>query len=260
MSGQSISFREQGATAWVTLDRPDYGNAPTEEMAESLCQICLELRQNDGIRVILITGAGNDFCVAVPTRRQVLDSEATPLEQGRIARLRVAAAAADIEKPVIAVVNGGAIGQGLELALACDLRIASEEARFGMPHGAVGMLPFDGGTQRLPRVVGQARALELLLTGREVDAREAAAMGLVHQVVPAGELAGAAQALADRVAACAPVAVRYAKEAVRQGAEMALEAGLRLEADLNIMLHSTEDRAEGIRSFRERREARFQGA
>ena len=260
MSGQSISFREQGATAWVTLDRAEYGNAPTEEMAESLCQICLELRQNDRVRVILITGAGNEFCVAVPTRRQVLDSEATPLKQGRIARLRVAAAAADIEKPVIAVVNGGAIGQGLELALACDLRIASEEARFGMPHGAVGMLPFDGGTQRLPRVVGQARALELLLTGREVDAREAAAMGLVHQVVPAGELAGAAQALADRVAACAPVAVRYAKEAVRQGAEMALEAGLRLEADLNIMLHSTEDRAEGIRSFRERREPRFQGA
>ena len=125
-----------------------------------------------------------------------------------------------------------------------------------MPQGS---FPWDGGTQRLPRVVGQARALELLLTGREVDAQEALDMGLVHRTVPAHRVQEAAQELAERVAGCAPIALRYAKEAVRAATETSLEAGFRLEADLNIILQSTQDRAEGIRSFLEHRTPRFQG-
>ena len=172
---------------------------------------------------------------------------------------RVASTVAALESPVIAAINGPAIGQGLELALACDLRIAAEGARLAMPQVPAGVLPWDGGTQRLPRIVGRGRAMEMLMTGREVDAWEALAMGLVHQVVPQGELAGRVQAVAESIAAAAPVAIRYTKEAVLRGVDMDIEAGLRLEADLNILLQSTADRAEGARSFLERRVPRFRG-
>ena len=166
---------------------------------------------------------------------------------------------AALEAPLIAAVNGPAIGQGLELALACDIRIAGEGARFAMPQVPAGVLPWDGGTQRLPRIVGRGRAMEMLMTGREVDAREALDMGLVHEVVPHAELAARVQALAESIAAAAPIALRYTKEAVLRGVDMGLDAGLRLEADLNILLQSTADRAEGVRAFLERRAPRFRG-
>ena len=263
MTGQGIIVEQQGAVTWITMDRPEAGNAPDPELALALQDACQEASRDDAVRVVLLTGAGEQFCISTPgLPRPLAEPPAgpAPAQAGEpLPQLRVAATVAALEKPVIAVIGGPAIGQGLELALACDLRIASGEARFSMPHGLAGLVPWDGGTQRLPRVVGRARALDLLLTGREIDAQEALAMGLVHMVTGRRGLKRKAQELAERMAAHAPIALRYAKEAVYQGVEMGLEAGLRLEADLSILLHGTQDRAEGIRSFLERREPRFQG-
>ena len=253
--GQSISLHTQDQVAWITLERPAQGNAPDQEMAAALRETCEALGQDISVRVIVITGAGEHFCSA-PPHSLPLSSNGTAVA---IQPPRVAATVAALEAPVIAAINGPAIGQGLELALACDLRIAAEGARFAMPQVPAGVLPWDGGTQRLPRIVGRGRALEMLMTGREVDALEALDMGLVHELVPRGELAARAQALAESIAAAAPIALRYTKEAVLRGVDMDLDAGLRFEADLNILLQSTADRVEGVRSFLERRSPRFRG-
>ena len=172
---------------------------------------------------------------------------------------RAAAALAEAEVPLIAAVNGDALDHGLELALACDLRIAARGSVLGVTDLARGTLPWDGATQRLPRLVGPGRALEMLLTSRPVPAEEAERMGLVNRVVDKGKVMEAARELAQGIARAAPVAARYVKEAVRAAQDVPLADGLRLEADLNIILHSTRDRAEGIRSFRERQEPRFVG-
>ena len=252
MKGQGSILQKEGAAAWITVDCSVGGDTADLEVAAALDEACREASWDHGVRVVLLTGVGKRFCVRSPTAPG-------PDAEEQMAQLRLAAPVAALEKPVIAVLNGSAIGQGLELALACDLRITVPEARFAMPHVQNGLVPWDGGTQRFPRVVGRARALELLLTGREIEAPEALAMGLVHQIIPGGELRHKAQELAERLAAHAPIAVRYTKEAVYQGVDMDLAAGLRLEADLNVILQSTRDRAEGAQSFRERREPRFQG-
>jgi len=171
-----------------------------------------------------------------------------------------AGALAAVEKPTIAAINGDAIDQGLELALACDIRIAVAEARLGLTHLKRGLIPWDGGTQRLPRIVGRAWATDLLLTGRLIDAEEALRIGLLHQVVgDAKALLRAVEEWANNILEAGPIALAYAKEAVVKGADMTLEQGLRLEADLAILLHSTHDRGEGIRSFLERRRPAYRG-
>jgi enoyl-CoA hydratase/carnithine racemase len=171
----------------------------------------------------------------------------------------VAASVASLYPPVIAAINGDALGQGLELALGCDIRISAETAHFGLPQVAQGLIPMDGGSQRLPRLIGQARALELLLTAKTIDAREALDLGLVDKVVPQDRLRPEVEALATRLAAKSPIALRYAKEAVIKGMDLTLDQGLRLEADLYFLLHTTRDRSEGVRAFLEKRQARFKG-
>ena len=158
-----------------------------------------------------------------------------------------------------ALLNGDAIDHGLELALACDLRLAADNARFGMTQVTRGSMPWDGGTQRLPRIVGRAWAADLLLTGRLVDAQEALDIGLVHEVHPSERLPERGEQLARSLAALAPIASRYAKESVLKGMDMTLDQGMRLEMDLNLILQTTLDRAEGIASFLERREPTFRG-
>ena len=253
--GRGIGLHRQDQVAWITLDRPAQGNAPDAAMAASLWETCQALRQDTGVRVVVVTGAGEHFCLAPPHPLPLSANGTGDATQPP----RVAATVAALDAPVIAAINGPAVGQGLELALACDLRIAAEGARFAMPQVPAGVLPWDGGTQRLPRTVGRGRAMDMLMTGREVDAWEALSMGLVHEVVPAAELAARAQAVAESIAAAAPIALRYTKEAVLRGVDMDLESGLRLEADLNILLQSTADRAEGVRSFLERRAPNFRG-
>ena len=172
---------------------------------------------------------------------------------------RPADAVASINCPVIAAINGDALGEGLELALSCDIRLASAQARFALPQVARGLMPVDGGTQRLPRIIGRGKALELLLTAATISAQEAFEIGLVSRVVPPEKLAGEVKALAETIAGKGPIAVRYIKEAVNKGLDMTLEQGLRLEADLYFLLHTTEDRTEGIRAFLGKKAPRFKG-
>jgi enoyl-CoA hydratase/carnithine racemase len=168
-------------------------------------------------------------------------------------------AVASLSKPVIAALNGDALGAGLELALACDIRVGREDARFGFPQVREGMIPMSGGTQRLPRIVGLAKALELIMTGEPIDADEARRIGLISRIVPPSELVKVAEELAAAILKGAPLAVRYGKEAVQQGSELPLAEGARLEADLSLLLQTTADRSEGIRSYHERRSPEFQG-
>jgi enoyl-CoA hydratase/carnithine racemase len=176
-----------------------------------------------------------------------------------VGRYHPAAAIAAIDRPVIAAINGDALGPGLELALSCDIRLASSRARFGLAQVARGRIPTDGGTQRLPRIVGRGKALELLLTAEVITADEALEIGLVSKVVPPEALSGEAEKLAGIVAAKGPIALRYLKEAVNKGLDMTMEQGLRLEADLYFLLHTTADRTEGIKAFREKRPPKYQG-
>jgi enoyl-CoA hydratase/carnithine racemase len=174
-------------------------------------------------------------------------------------KFKIAAAVAAIEKPVIAVINGDALGEGLEIALACDVRIAVPEAHFGLPEVAAGLIPSDGGTQRLPRIVGRGKALEMILTGEIIDADEALEYGLITKIVPADALSTEIETLTRSIAAKAPVALRYIKEAINKGLDMNMEQGLRLEADLYFLLHTTADRTEGIRAFQQKKPPEFKG-
>jgi enoyl-CoA hydratase/carnithine racemase len=164
-----------------------------------------------------------------------------------------------LDCPVIAAISNDAVGQGLELALACDIRIASETACFGLPQMKTGHLPWDGGTQRLSRLVGGSKALEMILTGETIDAQEALRIGLVHKVVQKEELMKVALKMAQEMASKGPIALRYAKEAIYKGMDMTLEQGLRLEADLYLLIHTTRDRIEGIQAFREKKTPKFEG-
>ena len=239
--------------ATITLCRPDAGNAIDELMAAALRDACERARQDDDVRVVVIAGAGNAFCLGT-------DSNAGRPDAGDMARLRVSDAAAAIEKPTIALLNGDALDQGLELALACDARVAAADARLGLTQVRRGMMPWDGGTQRLPRLIGQSGALEMILTGRVVRAADAIDAGLVNWAQSSvADAAEYAYGLAARMAAHAPIAARYLKETLLKGVDMTLAQGLALEADLSVILQSTSDRAEGIGSFLERREPRYRG-
>jgi enoyl-CoA hydratase/carnithine racemase len=156
-------------------------------------------------------------------------------------------------------ITGNAVGLGLELALACDICVAAETARFGLPQIKEGLLPRDGGTQRLPRTIGKGKTLEMILTGEDIDAQEANRVGLVSLLVPAGEVQATVMKMAHDMASKSPISLRYCKEAINKGMELTLEQGLRLEADLYYLMHTTRDREEGIKAFREKRKAEFKG-
>ena len=166
---------------------------------------------------------------------------------------------AAIDRPVIAVIDGEAVGEGLEIALSCDIRLASDRACFGLPQLASGEIPMNGGTQRLPRLIGKGKALELILTGETIDASNALQIGLISKVMTPESLAGEVEALAQKVASQGPVSLRFIKEAVNKGMDLTLEQGLRLEADLYLLLHTTADRTEGIKAFLEKRSPEFKG-
>ncbi len=251
-----ISYSKKESVASLTLNRADTDNRINTQIAADLKDIRSVIQDDKDIRVVIITGEGNEtFCAG--TDLEEADSLRDNANFTEL--LAVAATIDEIECPVIAAINGAAYGQGLELALACDLRICSQNATFGMPQAACGQMPWDGGSQRLTRLVGKGKALEMILYGENMDAQEALRIGLVHNIVPSDELMAVVQKIAYKIAAQSPVALAYTKEAINKGTDLTLAQGLRLEADLYYLIHTTHDRTEGVTAFREKRRAHFEG-
>ncbi|MEO6446443.1 MAG: enoyl-CoA hydratase-related protein [Gemmatimonadaceae bacterium] len=247
-----------GAVGVLTINRPDKRNALSAGVRAEFLARFNELLGDQDIRVVVVTGAGNKSFVAGADIAEF--AQRTPVEQFRVMRgpslLETLERAA---KPVIAAVNGYCLGGGLELAMACDFRVASALARFGQPEINLGIIPGGGGTQRLPRLVGMGAALKMILTGEPVDAAEALRMGLVEEVVPSEQLMPRAMELAHKMAGKSPVALAAAKEATRAAWATPLAEGLRIETGLYLLAFSSEDKGEGVSAFLEKRPPRFTG-
>jgi len=260
MLKSSVILQKNNHIARITLNRPDDNNYVNLQMAQEMDDICRQINQDNDIYVVIITGAGDVFS----SGNELQKSFKTVIKQPRgdeeiIKKYNIAFSVAGVEKPVIAAINGDALGEGLELALACDIRIASQKAHFGFPEMESGLIPSDGGTQRLPRIIGKGKALELILTAEIINAEEALEMGLITKVVPAESLIGEVDALAKTMTGKAPISLRYIKEAINKGLDLTMEQGLRLEADLYFLLHTTGDRTEGIKAFQQKRTPEFKG-
>lgn len=255
MGEKAVLFEKKDSVGIITLNRSEQKNAITAQTAAELKEISNEVGWASGIRVILLTGEGEHFSIGTET--EAYSSFKTREEF--INNISVASVIGSLTQPVIAAIKGNAFGQGLELALASDLRISSKDALFAMPQIKNNEIPFDGGTQRLPRLVGRTKALEMIFQGLTLDAEEAQRTGLVNSIVPMNELMPTALKMAEDLASKGPIALRHAKEAVMKGMDMTLEQGLRLEADLYLLLHTTKDRTEGITAFREKRDPHFEG-
>ena len=244
---------------WVTIDRPKVLNALNAKTIEEIGQVFLQARTDDSVRCVILTGAGEKAFVAGADINEL--ASMTPIsgkfvsEQGQ----NVFLAIERFPKPVIAAINGFALGGGCELAMACHVRIASEKAQLGLPEVSLGIIPGYGGTQRMVRVVGTGKALELVCSGDRIGAVEAERIGLVNKVVPADQLASAAEEMAKKFASRSPVAIRAAIEVINAGSDMPFEEGQLLEATLFGLLCATEDMKEGMSAFLEKRPANFPG-
>jgi enoyl-CoA hydratase len=254
-----LSYDKRGRVAWLRLCRPEHGNRLTPAMAEDLAALCETAADDDEVEIIVLTGTGDVFCQGLEYPVGQKDAEAAQGIRAQFGELRCVAALAALTKPTLAVLTGDAIGVGLELALACDLRLAKEGAGFGLPQVADGLIPFCGGTQRLPRIVGQAKALELILTGEMIDAREAQRIGLVSEIITADAFAARVDEVLTGLLGKGPIALRLGKEAVHKAMDLTLDQGIRLEEDLYALLQTTHDRAEGVRAFLSKRTAKFIG-
>ena len=243
----------------ITLNRPEVHNAMNEQMRQELTRCFGDLATSDAARVVVVTGAGERAFSAGADIREFVEPQVPVRFRESRKRVDFRQAMDRCPQPIIAAIRGYALGGGLELALACDLRIAGEDAQLGLTEVNLAIIPGGGGTQRLPRLIGRGRALEMILTGARIDAREAWRIGLVERVVPAADVLASARELARTLAEKAPVALRYAKEAVVKGLELPLADGLRLENDLATLLRTTEDRVEGAKAFLEKRKPRFTG-
>jgi len=256
MEYKSLIFQKTDAVGVITLNRPEANNAVDITLSGELAGVCDAISVDDGIKVVIVTGSGQKaFCAG--TDPAIVPEITDRKYEGRLPSVATPIAALHI--PVIAAINGDALGQGLELALACDIRIAAETARFAVTHLDAGLIPWDGATQRLPRIIGRARAMEMIITGKYIDAGEACQIGLLSRIVPPPELLPSALHMARQMAAKAPTALEYAKEAILTGSDLTLEQGLRLESDLYFLLQTTEDRTEGITAFLEKRSPKFKG-
>ena len=244
--------------AAISLSGADAGNRIDFPTAYALADRIESARRDDGVWAVVIAAEGADFCAGTDPdalRESAADGGgAFPPDA-----LRIASRIAEIEVPTICAISGAAFDQGLEIALACDLRIADSTAVFRETRAASGGMPWDGGTQRLPRLIGKSRALEMLLAGAEADAARALEWGLVNETVEKGGALSRAMKLAGEIVRHGPIALRYLKEAVNSGLDGTLAHGLRLEADLSFLLQSTRDRREGIASFLERRRPQYGG-
>lgn len=255
---ETLLLERRDRVAIVTINRPDKRNALNIKTREEGASVLEDLRSDDSVGVVVFTGAGDKAFVAGADIAEF--SGRTAITQREVMMRRSLFTAIDtFPKPVIAMINGYCLGGGCELALACDIRIASESASFGQPEINLGIIPGGGGTQRLTRLVGEGKAMELILTGEIIDAKTAFAIGLVNQVVPADQLQSKTMEIANRIADKSPIALRLAKEAVKLASRSNLDEGLRREVDLFALCFSSEDKDEGVSAFLEKRKPVFKG-
>jgi enoyl-CoA hydratase len=258
MSYETITLERRGAVAVLTINRPDKLNALNKQVHAEAVAALDELRRDESVRVLVLTGAGEKAFVAGADIREFADQ--TPITQREMFQERTLFNSIDqFPKPVIAMINGYCLGGGNEIALACDLRIASENARFAQPEIDLGIICGGGGTQRLARLVGEGRAMEIILTGEMIDAATAERIGLVNHVYPADQLEAETMKLAEKIASKAPIALQLSKEAVKFASRSNLDEGLRREVDLFAICFSTEDKREGVAAFLEKRKPVFTG-
>jgi enoyl-CoA hydratase/carnithine racemase len=235
---------------YIVIDLADGpADASAAQIAPDLAELCEQIACDDDVRVVLISFSGE--------MKKGIPPEPDPFT--RLDCVSLTESVAGLKQPVIAAINGDAIGFGLELALACDIRIGVENARFGLPQIQQGQMQSDGGTQRLPRLIGQSRAMQMILTGDLMNAGEACRVGLISRIVPSESLMNAAMDMAREMAGKSPLSLSYAKEAIYKGIELTLEQGIRLELDLYLHLFTTADRIEGITAYKEKRKPKFEG-
>ncbi|MFC1993168.1 enoyl-CoA hydratase/isomerase family protein [Chloroflexota bacterium] len=247
----AVLYEKEGQIGLITINRPEAMNALNPDAMEELTKIRLDFDNDPDLRVAIVTGSGDRaFCAGWDLKSAQITKEQ---------RNAFAKSMDEIHKPIIAAVNGHALGGGLEIALGCDIRIAAENASFGLPEPRWGLMPGWGGTQRLPRAVPMGLALEMMLTARRISAEEALRFGLANRVVPLSELMPTAKKMAEEICQCGPLASRAVKEAAKRGVEMPLPNGLVLESKLLDELLKSEDAAEGAKAFQEKRNPEFKG-
>jgi enoyl-CoA hydratase/carnithine racemase len=255
----NVRYEKKGSIAYVTIDRPKVLNALNTPTWTDLHTAFEDVKKDASVRGVILTGAGDKAFIAGADISELANVDAYDAEESSRFGQGVLDLIENLGKPVIAAINGFALGGGCETAMACTIRIAVEHARFGQPEVKLGLLPGGGGTQRLPRLVGKGRALQLILTGETISAQEAYRIGLVNEVVPAADLIARAETILKQILANAPIALKFSLEAVNKGLETAQTEGLALEASYFGICAATEDKKEGTSAFLEKRAPKFQG-
>ena len=256
---KNVLYEKKGAIAYVTLNRPKVLNALNQQTWQDLRAAFEDARDDTAVRGVILTGAGDKAFIAGADIGELAQITAVEAQESSSYGQAVLNLIEELGKPVVAAVNGYALGGGCETAMACTIRVATEKAKFGQPEVKLGVIPGGGGTQRLPRLVGKGRALQLILSGEMISAQEAYRIGLVNEVVPVVDLIKRAETILKQIFANAPIAVKCALEAVNKGSETSMAEGLSLEASLFGLCAATEDKKEGTQAFLQKRAAQFRG-